>query len=236
MRPVLEGLRVLVVAGVPAGVLIGGIGSRLAMLLLRVTSPEHVIGRTSDDQFTIGQFTLGGTYALLAIGALVGVIGAGLYQWVAPWLIGPRWFRRLTVGLACGAVVGSMLLHADGVDFTILTPTWLAITAFIAIPAVFGVGIAVAVDHVRATTPPVAPDRRYWVLPIGLTAIFPGVLVALVPAALVLTAWVQVREVNDVGELVQMTGWKLAIRSTWMAIALLGLRAVVRDIDAITAR
>jgi hypothetical protein len=44
---------------------------------------------------------------------------------VAPWLIGPTRFRRLTTGLASAAVVGSMLVHADGVDFTLVQPVWL---------------------------------------------------------------------------------------------------------------
>ncbi|MEX2252307.1 MAG: hypothetical protein WD895_09595 [Acidimicrobiia bacterium] len=120
-------MRVLIVAGIPVGVLVAGVGSRLAMLLIRVTSPDRVVGVTSDDGFTIGEVTLGGTYNLLLLGAAVGVIGAGAYQMVAPWLIGPIWFRRLTTGLASAAVVGSMLVHADGIDFTLLKPTWLAI-------------------------------------------------------------------------------------------------------------
>lgn len=117
-----EEMRILIVAGIPVGVLVVGVGSRLAMLLLRITSPDRVRGVTSDDGFIIGQFTVGGTYNLLLLGATVGIIGAGAYQMVAPWLIGPTWFRRLTTGLASAAVVGSMLVHADGVDFTLLNP------------------------------------------------------------------------------------------------------------------
>ena len=99
------------------------------MLILRLTSHPRVIGIQSDDDFTIGRFTLCGTYNLLVLGAAFGIIGAAVYQWVRPWLIGPQWFRYLTVGLASGAVVGSMLIHADGIDFRALTPTWLAIGA-----------------------------------------------------------------------------------------------------------
>ena len=56
-----EQLRVLIVGGIPYGVLVAGVGSRLAMLLLRLTSPDAVSGVTSgiesDDGFTIGQMT-----------------------------------------------------------------------------------------------------------------------------------------------------------------------------------
>ena len=91
-------------------------------------------GVKSDDGFVIGQVTLAGTYNLLLLGAIVGIIGAAAYLMVAPWLIGPNWFRRLTTGLAAAAVVGSMLVHADGIDFTVLKPTWLAIGVFVALP------------------------------------------------------------------------------------------------------
>ncbi len=135
---ILETIRVIVVAGIPYGALVAGLGSRLAMLLLRLTSERRVIGIRSDDDFVIGKFTLAGTYKLIALGASVGMIGAAAYLLVAPRLIGSPWFRRLTVGLASGAVVGSMLVHSNGIDFTQLTPKWLAIGLFIALPAVFG--------------------------------------------------------------------------------------------------
>ena len=94
----MELLRIAVVAGVGVGILVIGMGSRLAMFLLRVTSPDHVIGVTTDDGFLVGRTTMAGTYNLITLGAAVGVIGALAYVAVAPWLIGPGWFRRLTVG------------------------------------------------------------------------------------------------------------------------------------------
>ena len=71
-------LRVIIVAGIPVGVLVAGFGSRLVMLVLRVTSPDGVRGVTSDDGFTIGDVTLTGTYNLLLLGATVGIIGAAV--------------------------------------------------------------------------------------------------------------------------------------------------------------
>jgi hypothetical protein len=70
---------VVVMAGIPTGVVVAGVGSRLAMLLLRLTSSSSVGGVSSDDGFEIGRFTLGGTYNLLLLGAAVGVIGAVAY-------------------------------------------------------------------------------------------------------------------------------------------------------------
>jgi hypothetical protein len=74
----------IALAGIPIGVLVGGLGSRLAMLLLRATSPSTVIGMTSDDGFEIGRFTFAGTYNLFNLGAVVGVIAAATYLAVRP--------------------------------------------------------------------------------------------------------------------------------------------------------
>jgi hypothetical protein len=38
-QDLIEKMRVIIVAWIPVGVLVAGVGSRLAMLLLRVTSP-----------------------------------------------------------------------------------------------------------------------------------------------------------------------------------------------------
>ncbi len=174
-----EALRVLIVGGIPAGALLVGVGSRLAMLVLRVTSPDRVRGVTSDDGFTIGRVTVDGTYNLLAIGAVVGIIGAFAYRMVAPWLIGPTWFRRFTTGAAAAAVAGSMLIHSDGIDFTLLKPTWLAIGLFIALPGLFGALIGVAIDSAGRDESWTTQGRRQWVLPLTAVACFPVTLLAL---------------------------------------------------------
>jgi hypothetical protein len=237
LRPVRIGdpLRVLIVAGVPVGVVVVGLGSRLAMLLLRQTSDDSVIGVTSDDGFRIGEVTLTGTLNLIVLGAVVGIIGAAAYQWVRPWLLGPRWFALVTVGLATGAVVGSMLVHADGIDFVILNPTWLAITCFVALPALFGVCIAVVVDRVRRPDSWTARGRTRWVLPLVLVAPFPPAWFVVGSAALVLAFWVVVRE-SEVVRTASSNRWLgLTMRGLWLLVAVLGLVALIRDIDEIRA-
>ena len=228
----IEGMRVLIVGGIPVGVLVAGVGSRLAMLLLRVTSPDQVVGVISDDGFIIGRVTLGGTYNLLMLGAVVGVIGAGAYRMVAPWLIGSTWIRRLTIGLASAAVIGSMLVHADGVDFTLLQPTWLAIGLFVALPALFGVVIGPAVDAVRRPDSWTAQGRRRWLLPIILVGSFPFTLFVL-PFAFVVLG------ISEIARRARLVNWResreygLLVRSFWLLIAIAGLVALWKDIEAI---
>ena len=222
---------VVVMAGIPTGVIVAGLGSRLAMLVLRLTSPSSVRGVTSDDGFEIGRVTVGGTYNLFLLGAAVGVIGAVAYRAVRPWLLGPGWFRRFTVAAASGAVVGSMLIHDDGIDFHVLKPLWLAIALFIALPALFGAAIAVAVDRVAAMPAPVG--WRQWPFPLVLVLVFPFAVPVVVLATVVTVGGVLLRRGLDrVGGV--PAGAVIVVRGTWLSIAMLGLVALVADIRALT--
>ena len=224
-------LRLLIVAGIPTGVLVAGLGSRLSMFVLRLTSSDRVVGVTSDDGFEIGRFTIGGTYNLLVLGAVVGVIGAAAYRAVQPWLLGPRWFRRSTVAAASGAVVGSMLVHADGIDFRFLKPTWFAIGLFVALPALFGVSTAIAVDRVAAH--PAAAGWRQWIWPTVLVAAFPLTILVVGIAAVVLAMWVPLRR-GLASEAPLPAGVGIGVRAAWMLIAVAGLASLVGDVRALT--
>jgi hypothetical protein len=229
-----EGVRVLIVGGVPAGVILVGLGSRLAMLLLRLTSPDRVHGVSSDDGFTIGRVTVAGTYNLLTIGAAVGIIGAVAYQMVAPWLIGPRWFRRLTTGLASAAVAGSMLIHADGVDFTLLRPTWLAVGLFIALPGVFGALIGVAIDAVGRPDNWTVRGRRRWLLPLISVGCFPPVIPFVLLASVTVAARIVANDAPVVKRIRTTPLYAFAVRSLWLLIAVAGLVALINDARALS--
>lgn len=208
------------------------------MFALRLTSPDSVIGMQSDDDFTIGRFTLSGTYNLMLLGAAVGVIGVAAYQCVAPRLIGPIWLRRLTVALASGAVVGSMLIHSDGIDFRLLEPTWFAIGLFVLLPAVFGAVIGAVVDRMSEprsveTRPAVATRRARWVLPIVLVIAFPLTLFVLVIATGVATVWFIVRD-DWVAPLTSTRVANRVAQACWLGVAVLGLVALVGDVRSLS--
>ena len=76
-------------AGALLGLLIGGVGSRLALMLLAKLNPQ-TIGVSSDDDFTMGQLSIQ-TLNLLAISTLIGVLGGGIYFVLRGLMIGPRW-------------------------------------------------------------------------------------------------------------------------------------------------
>lgn len=129
----------ITVAGAVAGVLVGGVGGRLAMLAIARLNPQAT-GRISDDGFRMGTFTMSGSLNLLLAGLFLGVLAASFYALLRHLMIGPRWFRRLSISLGPAVVVGSMLVHTTGVDFTLLQPAALSIALFVALP-----GLAVLV-------------------------------------------------------------------------------------------
>lgn len=139
-------LAVATAAGALAGLLVGGVLSRLAMMLLARLAPE-TSGIRSDDDFVIGQLTLSGTLNLVVTGTFLGVLGGGIYLVLRSLMIGPRWFQILSISLGPAVVAGAMLVHTDGVDFTLLRPAWLAIALFVAIPGLYAVLLTVLCER-----------------------------------------------------------------------------------------
>lgn len=165
-------------AGALCGFLAGGIGGRLAMMLLARLSPETA-GVRSDDDFVIGQLTLSGTLNLLAVVTFIGVLGGGIYLVARGLMIGPRWFQVLSISLGPAVVVGAMLVHPEGVDFTLLRPTWLAIGLFVAIPGLYAALLTVLAERW------LRPDGRFLQAP-RLVAVAPLILwLPLAPVLLV---------------------------------------------------
>ena len=235
-RRTIERLRIVALAGVVYGVLMIGVGSRLAMFALRLSSSRGVRGLQSDDDFEIGRFTFGGSYNLAHLGAAVGMIGVAVYPLVASWLIGPAWFRRLTLALGSGAVVGSMLVHADGVDFTLLGPTWFAVGLFVALPAVFAAFLGDAIAYAeRRQAWWNRPERgaRRFIVPVLCVALFPGSAFALAIIALASIMSAVLFGSREWAELRGRLLFGLVVRACWLGVALLGLQALVSDVQAL---
>ena len=122
-------------AGFLTGLLIGGVGGRLAMLLLRLTSDPALRGAKTDDGFTIGVFSTE-TLFLLGVTAGLGILGGLFYLIVRGWIPG-RW-RVVVMTVYVGLVGGAGLVKPDGIDFNALSPLPLAVAMFVAIAAAYG--------------------------------------------------------------------------------------------------
>lgn len=126
-------------AGAVAGLLVGGVGGRLVMLMLRLTSPEYVVGIESDDGFEIGVVSFA-TVNLLGACATLGAVNGAAYALARPFL--PARARLPLWALLGGAVGGAVLVEPDGVDFTLLEPLWLAVVSFTVLPGLAALAIA----------------------------------------------------------------------------------------------
>ncbi len=150
LRSAARVLGTVTAVGVVCGWLVAGIGSRLAMSLLVRLNPEAA-GLTSDDGFVMGQVTLSGTLNLvLLVGTGFGVLGAGMYVALRGLMIGPPWFRVLSMSLGAGIVVAAPIVHADGVDFVLLDPVWLAVGLFVLVPTVYVALLTVLAERLLA--------------------------------------------------------------------------------------
>jgi hypothetical protein len=110
-------------AGLNAGLIAGGIGSRLAMRVLALTSPDAQGSITEADE-VVGRITLEGTPFILVAGAALGMGGGLAYVAMRRWL--PSRGAGLAFGLLMLAVSGRLLANPDNIDFVHLDPAWLA--------------------------------------------------------------------------------------------------------------
>lgn len=222
-------LMVTVLAATITGVLVAGPALRLGMFLLRVTSPDTVVGLQSDDDFTIGQFTPGGTYNLFLIGVATGFLSCTVWLLVEPWLIGARWFHLVTVTLTGALFVGPMLIHDDGIDFHVLTPQALAVAVFLAIPALVALAGPLTLAWVDRHRP---RGHWRWVLPLLCFVPFPPVLGIAAFVAVVLFAVVGLRMTVQPRLLASRVG-ATVVRALFMVFPVSGAMALAGDLSAL---
>src|SRR5687768_9544666 len=77
--------------GALSGLVAAGVGSRLVMRLIALADPATA-GTFTDAKATVGDFTLGGTVGLLALGTIAGIMAGPLYLGLRRWLpVPPAW-------------------------------------------------------------------------------------------------------------------------------------------------
>ncbi len=146
-------------AGGIAGLVWGGVGGRVAMRIVFLTSDDRVRGVISDDGFEIGRISFE-TIELLVFATFLGVIGGLTYGFVRMLLRGPTWVVAMAVGVAVGSGVGALIVQ-PGVDFELLEPLWLTIGLFVLLPGAWGVTVVLLTERLlrNATVPATAPSQ-----------------------------------------------------------------------------
>ncbi len=117
-------------AAAAAGLLVGGVGGRLAMRLSGFLNPD-LAGRLTEARQRVGEITATGTVELLVFGGLLtGLLAA--VPWVAlrPWLPTAPRPRALMAAVAAVAILGGVAVEADNFDFSMLKPAWLHVATF----------------------------------------------------------------------------------------------------------
>jgi hypothetical protein len=206
---VLRPVTAAVATGLLVGGVIGGIGGRLVMRLLAVTSDDSLRGALTTDDEVVGEVTLGGTVFFVYFMALVGAVVLGMAYLIAREVM-PHDLRVRAIAWAVlmWCVGATVVFDADSFDFTDLGPAWLAVSLFSVLFLVAGWASAAGIE-VALRSWPAASWGSWWAY-VPLVALLP------VPPLLVL--------VVVVGALVQWRALRNVVR---VPSAVVALRALV---------
>jgi hypothetical protein len=217
--------------GAGLGLLVGGIGGRLAMRALFLTSDPGIQGIRSDDGFPIGRFDVLATLNLLAVGTVLGVLGVFVYLAVRPFLLEPPWLRYAGCAVAAGLVVGSLLVSPSGVDFTRLGPRWFAIGLFLAIPALFAALAGPAVERAIRPEGWFQSTRSRWALLPLAVFLLPQMFVLLgIPVVVVIGARYFIGRSPRAWAVLRSQGVMWPARVVLVGVGLLSGQALLTDI------
>ncbi len=72
----------------------------------------------------------------------------------------PQRGRLSAFAAVTAALGGATFVHADGIDYALLDPLWLAIAFFVALPALAGLSVAWLVERLEARGAPFAAATR----------------------------------------------------------------------------
>lgn len=136
------------IASLIGGILVLGVGGRLAMRLsgamALASDPATRFMRTGDG-FQVGRITIDGTVGLVIFGGVFGsIVAAAFWALLKDRL--PTERQLLWAGIAAAAIGGNFLVHADNIDFVILQPVWVNVVLYPVLAGAAGV-VIVAVDR-----------------------------------------------------------------------------------------
>jgi hypothetical protein len=150
------------VAGGAAGVLVGGIGSRIAMRIAALTAPDAAQGLTTEAGATIGRITFEGTaFLVVAVGIGSALVGTAFYLATLPWLPRRRTPRALAFGFLELVVFGTVLLDPGNPDFTILGRPLLDVLVLASLFVLHGVALVMLVEPSGRLVSAVARGGRW---------------------------------------------------------------------------
>ena len=172
------------VAGAVAGILVGGVGGRIAMRVSGALSDPLHVGVPTAAGNRVGDITLGGTLALVVFaGLLPGVIAGAAYAATRPWLAPLGRWSGVAFGFGLLAAIGPAVLEPFNFDFRRFGPPALNVAMFVLLFPLFGIAVAWGL---RVLEPRImgAPVRSGWTAAVAFGAVALGLTLALGTGAL----------------------------------------------------
>jgi hypothetical protein len=163
-------------AGSIVGLLVGGIGGRLVMLVLRLASNDALHGATTDDGFVVGRVSTSTFFLLMVTGGLGAMTGV---VYVAARSALPARGRAALVGIVAGLGSGASSVDPDSFDFSALDPKAFAIASFTLLPGIAAAAIVLVVDRLLELEP---WSSRPLAVVLGLAALVLNVVLVVVVA------------------------------------------------------
>lgn len=176
-------VEVMLVTGLAGGILVMGVGGRLAMRLLGATGGDRAQNRITEANEVVGEVTIGGTIGFIFfVGVLSGLVTTVIWFALRRFLP-PAWLGGLLFGAGLLVVFGTRNdpLRPGNEDFDIVGPWWLAILAFTALALAYGVALSSFSARLSQWLPLIGRDRRSiaYVVLLVLVPLFPFGLAAL---------------------------------------------------------
>lgn len=144
-------------AGALTGALVAGIGGRIVMRLAALIVPSAV-GLATSNGNTIGDITIGGTFALIVLGTFFGLAVGTIWVAISPWIPGRGLRRALLAAPIAVAVGGFGLVDRRNGDFVVLGHDAFVVAILLGLVALIGFTIALVDDRLDGVLPmPVRP-------------------------------------------------------------------------------
>lgn len=140
-------------AGLLVGIIVAGLGSRLAMRLVAAANPD-ADGTLTENGNVVGEITLEGTLDLvLFTGIPVGLLAGLVVFCVRRWLPAAMPWRGLALTLPLLALLGPGIFDSESSDFRLLEPAELSVAVFGALFPLAGLALAPLADELGPGVP-----------------------------------------------------------------------------------
>lgn len=225
------------VASLVSGVVVMGIGGRLAMRLLAITAGTDARGRITEADQVVGEITLDGTLGFVVFfGLVAGFVFGMAYMVIRHWL--PRgWWGGFTYGTLLLVLFASRVdpLRPDNEDFDIVGPGWLAVVVFVLMGWAYGMLLSALAGRFSRALPPLATERRVLLRYTPLLVLVP-LYIFLVPIAIGAAVAVVVTRVEGLDSFIAAPRTMLAGRALGIAVVVVAAPGFVIAVSDIATR